>query len=72
MHPTHSSGQHDGAPEGLPPRVRPGVPENKENGQCDNTSGDGDKRRPHNIAGGVLATVVGNGSVAEVVHATDC
>ncbi|GKT57299.1 hypothetical protein ColTof3_04638 [Colletotrichum tofieldiae] len=72
MHAGNGTGQDDGARGALPPRRRPGRPEDEKEGEGDDARGHGDERRADDVDRVVDADVVVDGVVAEIVHTADC
>ena len=71
MHARNGTSQDNSASGTFPPRVGPRTPENEEERERDGTSNGGDDDRAGNERSEVIASVVVDGGVAEVMHAAD-
>jgi hypothetical protein len=71
MHARNGTSQDNSTPGTFPPRVGPRAPENEEERERDGTSNGGDDDRAGNKSSKIIASVVVDGGVAEVMHAAD-
>ena len=68
MHARHGAGQHEGTPDALPPRVRPGTPEDEEEGEGNRAGNGSDDNGAGDKGRDIIAAIVADGGVAQVVH----
>jgi hypothetical protein len=71
MHARNGTSQDNSAPGTFPPRVGPRAPENEKERESDGTSNGGDDDRAGNESSKIIASVVIDGGIAEVMHAAD-
>lgn len=71
VHAGHGAGEQECAPDSFPPGAGPGAPEDEEERQGDGARGHSDDGGAGNIRGGILAVVIADGGVSEVVHTAD-